>query len=74
MRSGFSRSLANETAIALSPVARRLASCIWASSSIVRCENQVATTTATATTTEVVRISFAEIEIPVRAWVVAALT
>ena len=53
--------------IDFSPDARRTAICVAVSSSIERCVNHVAAPTATATTTDVVRTSFAEIGIPARA-------
>src|SRR5688572_27620212 len=60
--------------IDFSPAARRALTCSAVSSSMVRWLNQVAAPTATATTTEVVRINFAEIGIPARPWAGGALT
>jgi hypothetical protein len=58
--------------IAASPDVRRCVTCSALRSAIERWLNQVAAATASATTTEVVKMSLAEIEIPVRALAEAA--
>ncbi|HUS30993.1 MAG TPA: hypothetical protein VMZ53_20930 [Kofleriaceae bacterium] len=52
--------------IDFSPAKRRALICVRVRSSMVRWLNHVAAPTATATTTDVVRINFAEIGIPAR--------